>query len=193
MKPCCEINTLQRSIHNLSLTSDNCTISQDAESSLRPYSKHTKYLNFVQAVANLIRAFPFSVLFAPTALTKGLCLLFVQAKPAQTANIDRKWPAKQASMQRKERMGRPCGCLPRAGATSFLPPKAGQKSIGTVGAIAPYWRQLRCRRDFLLHVLCVDALRSRASTHNTCMYFWRERSSRFGTRVLTSRDGRLRE
>ncbi len=44
------------------------------------------------------RAFPFSALFAPTALTKGLVLLFLQASPAKTAKLDRKWPAKQASM-----------------------------------------------------------------------------------------------
>src|SRR6266700_8150543 len=54
------------------------------------------------------RAFPFSALFAPTALTKGLVLLFLQEKPAKTAKLDRRWPAKQARMQGKERMGKPC-------------------------------------------------------------------------------------
>jgi len=54
-----------------------------------------------------IRAFPFSSLFAPTALTKGIFLLFLQEKPAKTAKISRKWPAKQARMQGKERMGKP--------------------------------------------------------------------------------------
>ena len=54
-----------------------------------------------------IRVFPFSALFAPTALTKGRVLLFLQAKPAKTAKLYRKWPAKQARMQGKGRMGKP--------------------------------------------------------------------------------------
>src|SRR6266700_4876718 len=53
------------------------------------------------------RAFPFSALFAPTALTKGLVLLFLQAKPAKTAKLDQKWSAKPASMQGTGSMGKP--------------------------------------------------------------------------------------
>jgi len=35
-------------------------------------------------------------------------LLFLKEKPAKTAKLYRKWPAKEARMQEKERMGKPC-------------------------------------------------------------------------------------
>jgi hypothetical protein len=58
------------------------------------------------------RAFPFSLLFAPTALTKDIFFCFWPATPPKTAKIYRKWPAKQARMQAKKRMGMPYS-LPR--------------------------------------------------------------------------------
>jgi hypothetical protein len=47
------------------------------------------------------RACELSVLFAPTALTRGMFLLVLQAAPAKPAETYRKWPAKQAQNTEK--------------------------------------------------------------------------------------------
>jgi hypothetical protein len=54
------------------------------------------------------RACELSALFAPVALTRDIFLLVLRAAPAKPAEKERKWPAKQARIQGKEIIHKPC-------------------------------------------------------------------------------------